>query len=95
MKLLMCTECGDFVRLFIYKRECQCGAVAGRYIDERRAVISGPCCLIGFQTASFRNAQLVTDALVGVTNLGGIQFSAFVILEPCPTFKRVETVTDG
>jgi len=42
MKLLLCTECSDVIRLKSHNKKCDCGKVAGRYVDEINAVYTGP-----------------------------------------------------
>ena len=38
MKLLLCLDCGDVVALRTELRTCACGAVQGRYLEDRATV---------------------------------------------------------
>lgn len=62
MKLLYCERCDDMVKLTSERRECRCGACAGRYeADGITATVSGPAVMVGIQNGSFsaaiRNAK--------------------------------------
>lgn len=92
MKLFYCMECQDLVKLVTtHTRSCECGQIKGIYIDNLNAKFcskSNNYFLVGFAN------QTVTDAVnsyfkVGSPDGWGINFSAFVIPEPCETFVRV------
>jgi len=53
MKLLICMECEDIVKLTFTDKHCSCGKSGGRYVDELNAVIHGPCEPLGFANKSF------------------------------------------
>jgi len=41
MKLLFCDRCWDVFKLGMNLRECNCGAVKGKYINNEEAVVNG------------------------------------------------------
>lgn len=86
MKLLLCKECQDIVRLIREeKRVCKCGKVGGKYTNNLNAIYFGEMAVpIGFV-----NSTLV-KALHKQPNEGmGENFTAFVIPKVCPTYKLV------
>lgn len=91
MKLIFCTECQSTVTLRPKKtRSCECGNVKGRYINglEARFVAkTSSYFLIGYANQTFQ--QAVFDChMHGEPGGMGIEFTAFVIPEPCPTFLK-------
>ena len=56
MKLLFCFECADIKKLHSFEVSCNCGKTKGRYIDDVKAIYSGPGCLLGILNFSFREA---------------------------------------
>ena len=94
MKLLFCTKCQDMVVVKQKEvRKCLCGNAQGMYIDELNAVFTAKdntYYMMGFANYS------VQKAISDYENYGspdgmGLNFTAFVIPEPCPTFRRVES----
>jgi hypothetical protein len=85
MKLLLCKECQDIVRLIDIKRTCKCGKSGGKYTDELNAVYFGEMAVpIGFV-----NKTLVKAVYNQPKNGMGEDFTAFVIPKVCSTYKIV------
>ena len=86
MKLLFCKECQDIIRLIPDKiRECKCGKVGGKYINELNAVYFGKEGVpIGFKNSTLANA-IYNQPEKGL----GKEFIAFVIPKICPTIKLI------
>lgn len=86
MKLLLCKECADIVRLIQdEKRICKCGKVGGRYIDDLNAVYFGELAVpIGFENSTLLKAvhNQPKDGM-------GERFTAFVIAKACLTYKLI------
>lgn len=88
MKLIQCRECGDVYSLSHQRKCCTCTATSGWYEDDGlHAVATGPATLIGFHNTRFREAKL--DASIDPDPTRGKRFEAFVICDPCPTFRRL------
>ena len=85
MKLLYCKTCGDIVRLTHTMRTCVCTDSSGYYINVIKALVSGPCLVLGFDNRSFYNA--VHADLDEVDN--GVEFTAFAIPESAISVERV------
>ena len=59
MKLLFCDECGSVFSLAINRiKRCDCGRVAGKYVNNRFAVTNGKGVAIGMGTGSLRDAMI-------------------------------------
>jgi len=57
MKLLLCKECQDIVRLIDVKRTCKCGKVGGKYTDDLSAIYFGEMAVpIGFANSTLVKA---------------------------------------
>ena len=56
MKLMMCLECGDVVRLSPKLRACQCGASQGRYVDNANTVQTPRSLSLGLHNHDLRDA---------------------------------------
>lgn len=93
MKLFYCMECQDLVKLATtHARSCECGNVRGLYVDDLNAKFTsgnGKYFLVGFANQTMQNA-VSTYFKEGSPDGWGINFSAFVIPEPCKTFVKVE-----
>lgn len=84
MKLLLCKTCQDVIRLFAEERQCKCGAVRGRYVDDVNSVYSGDSAV----PLGFSNSSLVS-AMHNQPNSGlGRRFDAFVIPRNCPSYNK-------
>ena len=86
MKLVLCTICGDVVRLVEEEtRICQCGACGGKYIDPLNAWYTGHNAIpLGIANSSLQ------EAVFNQPNSGeGETFEAFVIPKDCKTFKKI------
>jgi hypothetical protein len=83
MKLVLCKNCQDVIRLIDEERKCRCGNVSGRYLDEIHAEYSGEYAVpIGFANSTLVHAvHNQPESGIGET------FEAFVIPKECPTFK--------
>lgn len=86
MKLLLCKNCQDVIRLIDEERKCRCGSVKGRYINEIYAEYSGEHAVpIGFANGSLVHA-VHNQPETGM----GEGFEAFVIPKNCPTMKKLK-----
>lgn len=86
MKLILCKNCEDIVRLRKEERFCKCGKCSGKYTDNLNAWYKGGDDVIplGFANSSF------ISALRNQPKEGwGKNFTAFVIPENCDTFKKI------
>ncbi len=87
MKLILCKNCQDVVRLMSdEERFCKCGKCSGKYTDDLNAWYKGGDDVIplGFANSSF------ISALRNQPKEGwGENFTAFVIPENCDTFKKI------
>ena len=87
MKLLLCKNCQDVIRLIQNeKRTCKCGAVSGMYTDSLNAVYSGEHAI----PIGFANSTLVRAIKNQPENGMGETFTAFVIPKKCDTFIKEE-----
>jgi hypothetical protein len=91
MKLLFCIECQTTVTLKPGKvRACECGNVKGAYInrlDARFVAKNERYFLIGYANNSFQQAVFDCNKY-GEPGGMGVEFTAFVIPEPCQTFVK-------
>ncbi|WP_370978595.1 hypothetical protein [Agaribacterium sp. ZY112] len=85
MKLILCRDCGDVVKLMHNPRQCFCCASGGRYTGVAgNAEVWGPIIPIGFHNTSF------TTALENQPESGlGRDFVAFVIPKECDSVKSI------
>mgnify|MGYP000959980510 CR=1 FL=1 len=86
MKLLLCKNCQDVIRLVQEEvRTCRCGKVSGKYINDLDAIYSGKEAIpLGFANSTLANAiQNQPD------DNWGKEFTAFVIPKKCSTFVKV------
>lgn len=85
MKLLFCSICHDVFRLDHDARECHCGLVGGKYVDDLNAEYYGKDAIpLGFANETF------AEAVCNQPHAGmGERFTAFVIPKECDTFKKV------
>lgn len=85
MKLLLCKECQDVIRLVDTKRTCKCGKVGGKYNNNLDAVYFGEMAV----PLGFANSTLIR-AIHNQPDEGiGENFTAFVIPRVCSTYKLV------
>jgi hypothetical protein len=91
MKLLLCKNCQDVIRLQVnIKRTCKCGNVSGIYLDDLNAIYSGDDAV----PIGFANSTLV-EAIRNQPEEGmGKVFTAFVIPKNCYTFEKVERIDE-
>jgi len=85
MKLLLCLECEDIVKLTINKKKCACGKSWGQYLDCKNAEYYGPCLPIGFDNTSFSVALKARK--IWPSEVSG--FNAFFIEADCPSIKNL------
>lgn len=99
MKLLLCRQCSDIVKLGYEPRACRCGASEGRYLEDGlHAEIRGEFAMcLGFANSSFVKAlhhhEDMPEGQPANRNRApgwGWQFEAFIIPENAPTVKRLE-----
>jgi hypothetical protein len=86
MKLILCLECQDVVKLERELRYCKCKECWGKYYEDGlHAVISPKAIPLGF------NNSTLADALRARPKEGmGMRFTAFVIPEKCDTVEVVK-----
>lgn len=98
MKLILCLSCFDIIKPPIGEpRACQCGNVEGQYLDDLHAQFTAKTdhyVLLGMHNSSMQRAiaQYRNDQANGIQHQWGLPFDAFVIPEPCDTFRRVENL---
>jgi len=82
MKLILCAECQDVIKLLVGKqRFCDCGKSYGEYMDDGlNAKIGGRAIPIGFA-----NNSLLGAIRCRPESGQGSKFEAFVIPEKCQT----------
>lgn len=85
MKLILCKECEDVIKLQYEMRFCKCKKSYGKYVKDAYAEYAGPCVPLGLQNLSLataiRNQPLFSP---------GRKFEAFVIPTISKTCKRME-----
>lgn len=75
MKLLLCDECSDVIKLTTHWRTCECGNVGGQYVDDLRAVVNGKGISLAFDSNTLVDA--VRSFRAGAF-VNGNQFVAWV-----------------
>jgi len=92
VKLLLCAECQDVVKLQRDVRRCRCGKASGRYLrDGLTACFWGDAAyLIGLvnQTLVTALCAHVGDVQAGRKRESGHRVEAFIIPEGAPTTRR-------
>lgn len=83
MKLIHCLECLTVISLRYEEVSCHCGKSTGNYTDPSKAVVSGPCVILGFNNSSFIRA-IKSDTSYDRGN----DFRAFVILDSADSITR-------
>ncbi len=86
MKLVLCKQCSDILRLLTTREQvCSCGQTSGKYEDSTNAWYRGKFAVpLGFITEDF------VDAVRNQPTYGdGRRFEAFVIPKNCETFKHI------
>ena len=102
MKLLLCLNCSDVVSLQREHRECKCGKVGGKYLqDGLNAVHYGNSVLLGFHNGSLAlavNKQAregdsfeTFDAGYYTGQAKGREFVAFIIPQSASSIKFYKT----
>ena len=88
MKLLLCKNCQDIIRLTHTKKTCSCGKTSGRYIDNMLAIYCGDDAIpIGISNPSIKNA-VINQPEDGL----GYEFKSFVIPKNSRNFKKVKKI---
>jgi hypothetical protein len=83
MKLLFCKSCQDIVRMMAEPRECKCGAVGGRYLDDLDAVYYGDDAIpMGASNPTMVKMARAWPKIEHPT--------FFAIADDCDTFFKVE-----
>ena len=88
MKLIICRECRDVVKLVTEeKRRCSCGKAWGQYnVDGCNAVYGGETAV----ALGFHNDSLVSAVIARPERGPGRDFKAFVIPKYCSTLQFSE-----
>lgn len=100
MKLLLCVQCYDVVKLSTKAvRMCECGSVSGRYVDYLNAEVTGDPIVLGFDNHSLKRAVVMqlghgdsTETMYycgGKVNRGR-NFEAFIIPDSAESVKRLD-----
>jgi endogenous inhibitor of DNA gyrase (YacG/DUF329 family) len=90
MKLILCKECGDVVRLVTEEiRYCLCGKCSGRYKDNLNAWYKGKNAI----PLGVENQSLISAVYRQPQEGMGTQFNAFVIPVVCKTFEKIDDET--
>jgi len=85
MKLVLCKQCQDVIRLIqAEERSCKCGECKGQYTDELYAWYSGKSAI----PLGFANSSLVEAIHNQPEKDWGKEFTAFVIQKDCNTFEN-------
>ena len=85
MKLLLCLECSDVVKLKVDElRFCSCGKAQGKYYEGGlHAEISGPCVSLGLHNQELVKA--IKAQIDGAKDFDkGLNFTAWVISKSSP-----------
>lgn len=56
MKLILCEKCWDVVKLSMKPRTCECGQVAGKYLDNVTAVVTENAISLALGNGSLERA---------------------------------------
>ena len=86
MKLILCTDCQDIVKLDCEERKCKCGNSGGKYLDGGLyAKVWGNCIPLGIDNNSLK------DGIQYVSNARDYwSIEAFLINEDkCNTIERI------
>jgi len=86
MKLILCIDCQDVVRLQHDTRYCKCGKASGRYVDDVNAEVNEHAIPLGFANDDFVRAVQMRP-LRGV----GSRFQAFVIPQECESVEVIKS----
>ena len=86
MKLIICPECQDVVKLTQESRSCSCGACYGRYYDNKNCQVSENAVVIGFSNPGLLNAV----QCYAHDSRQSHEFKAFVLPSPCSSISRVK-----
>lgn len=95
MKLILCLECTDIIRLTKEYKTCDCGKCGGKYTDDINAVYFGNAQPIGIGNTSLLKAIKLQE----IENrehknkpvcCEGVPFNAFCIPENATTLKKIE-----
>ena len=92
MKLIICSECYDCIKLSTKEtRHCECGKAGGRYLEDGwHAEYWGDTAItIGFDNNSLASAiRADRDRHKSYEGLGAL-FQAFIIPKNCNTFIKI------
>jgi hypothetical protein len=88
MKLIICANCQDILKLQNTKRTCLCGQSWGQYDEDNlNATIGGYSIPLGIDNTT------LTEAITHRNNSGpGTRFEAFVISESCEHITQKGTI---
>lgn len=84
MKLLLCLNCSDVIKLDLEERKCKCGETKGKYLDNINAVYSGETAI----RLGIDNRSLSLSLLLENKGKRGVRFESFLIPENCDTFVK-------
>lgn len=90
MKLVYCTKCHDIIRLRRVTKICDCGKVAGKYIDDINAVYCGESAVpMGIDNHDLKFVLNFYNAPASGREYGP-RITAFLIRKDCETMKKVK-----
>lgn len=86
MKLLLCLQCYDIVKLHYIGSEhwCSCKRCYGVLEDHLRVSVYGPCVVLGISNLSLRYALSIND----IDPREGVPFNAFIISDDSTSITR-------
>lgn len=89
MKLILCPECNDVVKLHTEARACRCGASVGRYMkDGMHASFQGKAVPLAIDNESLSRAVRSYNGCADRKREEVFQFIAFVVPPGAKRFKR-------
>ncbi len=86
MKLLYCKKCGSLFNLSSENKSCECGAVSGRYIDNRNAIYTGNAVRLGIDNKGL--ARIIVEKKKD-TDLFALLESAVFKITDNTYFKKI------
>jgi len=95
MKLILCVECEDVVKLSRKLRSCKCGRAKGMYLDNVKAVVNEDALVLGIDNNSLLDAIRFSDLddVMSETELMAMtRIDAFIIFPTKAPNLKVEVL---
>ena len=94
MKLILCTECEDVVRLTFDVRRCGCGAIAGHYLpDGWHARVSDNAVCIGFDNHTLVRGLATLSKMSPISTALGPDVKSWLFPKNYERIERVKRET--